>query len=118
MEINDYNLTNDAKFLIASMYKEYLDRRMTGIEKRQARSFDSVAEINSKIMPQWNEADVLDTCFELRDKGLITGSPANMTLAYINMTTDSVAALEVSFKDRLDKVIDFISKIKNAIPFV
>ncbi|UWF32579.1 hypothetical protein [Lactiplantibacillus plantarum] len=63
MEINDYNLTNDAKFLIASMYKEYLDRRMTGIEKRQARSFDSVAEINSKIMPQWNEADVLDTCF-------------------------------------------------------
>ncbi|KZU97570.1 hypothetical protein A1D15_0349 [Lactiplantibacillus plantarum] len=41
-----------------------------------------------------------------------------MTLAYINMTTDSVAALEVSFKDRLDKVIDFISKIKNAIPFV
>ena len=105
MEINDYNLTNDAKFLIASMYKEYLDRRMAGMEKRQARSFDGVAEINSKIMPQWNEADVLDTCLELRDKGLITGSPANMTLVYINMTTDSVAALEVSFKDKLDKVI-------------
>lgn len=118
MKIKDYNLTNDAQFLIASMYKDYLDKRKSGTDKRLARRFNTVDDIHDSIMPQWSTEDVLDTCFELRTKKLIIGSPANNTLVMISLTTDAVAALEISFMDKTESVIDFISKIKNAIPFI
>lgn len=118
MTIDDFNLTNDAKYLIGSMYKVYIDKRKDNVNKQDARQFSGIKELKGNLMPEWTEEDILDTCWELKRKDLITGMAASNTLYRIAITTDAVSALEVSFMDRADKVIDYISKIKNSIPFL
>lgn len=112
------DLTNDSKFLLSSMYKIYLERRKSKMDKKDARFFGNIHDINNKIMNEWTEADILDTCFELRSKGYINAIAGNNNLARISITTDSIARLEVTFKDRLDSVIDYAAKIKGLIPFI
>lgn len=59
-------LTNDAKFLLSSMYAEYLNRRKEEISKEEARNFQDIDSIKNDIMTEWSEKDILDTCFELK----------------------------------------------------
>ncbi|MFT8823669.1 hypothetical protein, partial [Liquorilactobacillus satsumensis] len=79
--------------------------------------FGSIENIK-KIMPEWSEEDVLDTCFELKRKKMIDGLPGNNSLSFISLTTDAVSLLEVSFKDKVDSVLDYATKIKSLIPFI
>lgn len=112
------NLTNDAKFLISSMYATYIKRRKEKISKEESRNFQSIDYIKENIMPEWTYDDILDTCFELRRHGYISATSGSNTLYLIGITTDAIAELEVSFKDKLDTVLDYAGKIKNLIPFI
>lgn len=117
MKIDDYNLTNDAKFLLSSMYKEYLERRQNNTDKSKARLFNNIENIQ-EIMTEWSHGDVLDTCSELRRKKLINAIQASDTLLNISLTTDAISLLEVSFKDKIDNVLEYATKIKSLIPFI
>lgn len=110
-------LTNDAKFLLSSMYAEYLKRRKAQTSKSQARNFQNIDYIKQSIMPEWSIDDILDTCFELRRYGYIDGLLASDTFYTLHLTTQAIAELEVDFKDRLENVLEFAAKIKSAIPF-
>ena len=46
------NLTNDAKFLLTSMYAEYLTRRKDEISKEQARNFQNINYLKNNIMSE------------------------------------------------------------------
>lgn len=111
-------LTNDAKFLLSSMYKIYIERRKNNVDKKDARLFGNIHTIKNDIMPEWSEADILDTCGELKRKGYINAISGNNSYARIELTTDAIALLEVTFKDKVDTVLDYLSKIKSAIPFI
>ncbi|KGR72985.1 hypothetical protein ACVRWQ_00390 [Streptococcus phocae subsp. salmonis] len=111
-------LTNDAKFLISSMYALYIKRRKEKISKVEARNFQSIDYIKDNIMPEGSYDDILDICFELRRHDYISATPGDDTLYLVSITTDAIAELEVSFKDRLDAVLDYVGKIKNLIPFI
>ena len=113
------NLTNDAKYLLISMYARYLERRKDENSKKEARNFQGIDFIKENIMPEWSEEDILDTCFELKRHGYLAG---NNTLYSICLTTEAVAALELKFKEptlkeRIESVLDFAAKIKSVIPF-
>ena len=115
-------LTNDAKYLLSSMYAQYLDRRKDKVSKEQARNFQDIDFIKENIMPEWSKEDVLDTCFELQRHKYISAVAGNDTLFFICLTTEAVAALELKFKEpthkeRIENVLDFAAKIKAAIPF-
>lgn len=112
------NLTNDAKFLLSSMYAKYIKNRETGMSKSQARNFQSCDYIKQTIMPEWSKDDVLDTCLELKRHGYVDGMLASNTFYTLHLTTEAVAEMEVDFKDKVDKVLDFAAKIKSAIPFL
>ena len=73
------NLTNDAKFLLTSMYAEYLTRRKDEISKEQARNFQNINYLKNNIMSEWSEEDILDTCYELDKYGYIIGTKADNT---------------------------------------
>lgn len=116
------NLTNDAKYLLISMYAKYLERRKDEISKKEARNFQGIGFIKENIMPEWSEEDILDTCFELKRHGYLSGLAGNNTLYRISLTTEAVAALELKFKEptlkeRIESVLDFAAKIKSVIPF-
>lgn len=112
------NLTNDAKFLLSSMYKIYVERRKNSELKRNATNFISVENIHETIMPEWHEEDVKSTCFELKKHGLISGTNASNSIVFIHLTTEAIAIMENQFKDKIDTVLDYANKIKGAIPFI
>ncbi|MCS8616349.1 hypothetical protein [Latilactobacillus curvatus] len=119
MTIDDFNLTNDAKFLLSKMYAQYISARNSGKSKPESRMCATdISELQESLMPEWSDEDILDTCFELRSKELIYGFAAGDTLSRISLTTDAIAVLEVSFKDKLDTVLDYATKIKGLIPFI
>ncbi|WP_449461331.1 hypothetical protein [Streptococcus suis] len=112
------NLTNDAKYLLSSMYGKYVEKRKEQTPKEQARNFQNTTYIKRYIMPEWSDEDILDTCFELKKHGYISGTIADDTFYTLYLTTEAVAKLEVDFKDNVDKVLEFAAKIKSAIPFL
>ena len=113
------NLTKDAKYLISSMYKEYLSRRKNNISKKEAVFFDSVNEIHNNLMPEWTFEDTLFTCEELKKHNLISGiGYGSEEILQINLSTEAISLLEITFKDKTESVLEFMAKIKNAIPFV
>lgn len=54
-------LTKDADKLICCIYKEYLEKRKSGIPKSQAKEFDGNFYRNVKALSKWIDADVSDT---------------------------------------------------------
>ncbi|WP_409173827.1 hypothetical protein ACKVMU_05915 [Enterococcus mundtii] len=111
-------LTNDAKYLLASMYKSYVEKRKSGSLKKDATYFGNVDDLHRNIMPEWAREDVLSTCYELRNHGLISGTPAGGTMSMINLRTEAIAIMETKFKDRIDLILDYAIKIKSLIPFI
>ncbi|WP_251844263.1 hypothetical protein [Enterococcus durans] len=116
MEILDL-LTNDAKYLLASMYKAYVEKRKTSSLKKDASHFGSVDNLHHDLMSEWPVEDVLSTCYELKKHGLISGTLASGTFFRIFITTEAIAIMESRFKDRVDSILDYASKIKGLIPF-
>jgi hypothetical protein len=117
-KLDNSKLTNDAKFLISSMYAEYIKRRREQIRKSQARNFYSIDYLKTHIMPEWSDEDILDTCFELRKHGYVEGALADNSFYTLYITTEAISELETDFKDTIDTVLEYAAKIKNAIPFL
>lgn len=111
-------LTNESKFLLSSMYKEYLQRRKDGLDRPKARNFNSEIAIHDEIMPEWSQPDVHDSVRELKNNGLIEVSSGGNVFSFITLSPKAIAQLEITFKDRIDSVLDYAAKIKNVIPFV
>ena len=114
MKIDDYNLTDDAKFLISTMYKEYLYRLKDKLPKRSDVFFGDLESIH-QLMPEWSKEDSDYTVEELIDKGLLNGIPVIGGYLDIALTADAIAMLQMSFKDKIDTVLDYATKIKDLI---
>ena len=114
MKLDDYNLTNDAKFLISSMYKEYLSCIKENLPKARAVNFGTLDNIH-KFMPKWSDEDTEYTVEELINKGLLQALPALGGYLDISLSTDAIAVMQNSFKNNVDSVLDYANKIKNLI---
>lgn len=112
------DLTNDAKFLLSSLYKEYILRRNDGVLKRQAIRFMNPEEIQKNYMSEWKIEDVEFTCSELIKNNFISGRYMSNKLDDIQLTTYAIAQLEETFSDKADSILEFMAKVKNAIPFI
>lgn len=111
-------LTNESKFLLTSMYKEYLQRRKDGVDRPKARKFNTEIAIHDEIMSEWSQSDVHDSISELSNLGLLETSPGGNAFISVTLSPKAIAQLEITFKDRIDSVLSYAAKIKNAIPFV
>lgn len=80
--LNQYTLTNDSKLLLCSLYKEYLNRRKHGINKREAIFFKNIGYIYDNIMPKWYYEDINETCRELERAYLINCCYSDDDIAY------------------------------------
>lgn len=111
-------LTNESKYLLTSMYKEYLKRRKSGMDRPHSRQFGGETMIHDEIMPEWQLLDVHDSIFELRTNKLVETTNGSDTFIIVVLSPKAIAELEITFKDHVDKVLDYAAKIKSAIPFI
>ena len=112
------DLTNDAKFLITTMYKQYVELRKDKVDKVKATNFGSEITIKDNLMPEWSISDVHETLAELYKNEFITAMFGDNQFIIVKISTKAISQLEVSFGDRLNAVIEYIAKIKSAIPFI
>lgn len=104
-------LTKDADKVICCVYKEYLERRKSGMSKSQAKEFDGNFYRNVKALSKWNSADVSDTLQELHNKQYIKKN----IIGDFSLLDDAVVYMENRFKNGLSEVMDFISSLP--LPF-
>lgn len=108
-------LTSDARYLLSQMYKEYLQNRSKGKNKRDAMAFGSEFEIHDNLMPEWSQADTRETINELSRGNLLDVRFGNGKALYVYLSTNAIVLMEHKFKDQLKDVIDYATKIKSLI---
>lgn len=100
-------LTKDADKLACSMYKSYLEKRKSGMNKVNSRHFEPGEIRTYRLCSNWSVSDIKSTVAEL--------SRADLGTMYYNggfMANDKfIIYMENRFKSGLLEVVDFISKL-------
>ncbi|GKT03426.1 hypothetical protein [Furfurilactobacillus entadae] len=116
--MNDDELTNDEKYYLSVLYKEYLTRINAGTNKKEAKFFDNVVTLNASLFPEWSRKEISEIIDELKDAGFATCEHymnyAGMA-SEIKITSKAVAYGEQKFKRNLNSVINGIATIKKLI---
>ena len=100
-------LTKDADKVICYIYKEYLERRKSGMSKSEAKRFKM--DFYQNI---WRDDDVSDTLRELHSKEFIKREISGS----FSLLDSAITYMENRFKKGLSEVMDFISSLPS-IPF-
>ncbi len=108
------NLTKDADKLICLIYKEFLKRRENGLAKRQAKDFGDPKDWPRSFSEEFSIDDISDTLSELKRTGFIR--------LYINdgfrLEDTGVIYMEQRFPNGVSQVLEWLGKMKSAIPFI
>lgn len=99
-------LTRDADKLLCAIYKSYLEKRKSGMDKIKSRYFEIVEIQNFKICSSWSLSDIKATVAEISRSGL--GDMYYNGSFYAN--DQFIIYMENRFKNGLNDVIDTISK--------
>lgn len=102
-------LTKDSEKLICLIYKDYLEKRKSGLSKSKANSFGSSHDIHEKLCPNWIFEDVDDTCRELSRCGLLDCFWADNIAYRVTLSDSGIIYMENRFKNGLLGVIEFIT---------
>lgn len=100
-------LTKDADKMICCIYKTFLQRRKSGISKSSAKQFSDDYFQSDKQLSSWLPDDLDDTLLEIGRAGLV----AVYLGGNFDLTDSGIIYMENRFKNGLNEVIDFISKL-------
>lgn len=110
----DSALTKDAEKMLAQIYKTYLERRKSGVQKREAKNFTVLENWPPEYEGGWLSTDANETMNELQRIGFIKkGFDRKFVLC-----DEAIIYMEGRFKRGLSDVADFLSKLLSALPFL
>lgn len=116
--MSDVKLTKESDFLICLMYKTYLDNRNKRVPKAIAKRIGSSKNIHETLLPEWLWEDVDETCLELSRANLLKCFSADDCVLASHLTDDGIIYMENRFKNNTNSVLEYLAKIKSAIPFI
>ena len=102
-------ITNDAKKLLLSMYKEYQRRRKDGMQRSSSMSFGSGKTVQELLLPDESPEDVDDYLWELSRAGYVVTKNADNTVWHCALTTEAIQKIEKLPADTIKSVAEFIS---------
>ena len=106
------HLSNDAKIMLFTLYKEYLDRRNHGFSKSFSKNFQSANFIHQNLFPDLLLEDVEDTLRELGRNNFLNNFYADNTIYYCTLSDDAIVAMEALPAEIFKSVKKFISTFK------
>lgn len=111
--MSNIQLSKDADYLICLIYKHYLELRDNGISKSEAKKINSLEDIHY-LVPDWSLDDIHETCLELSNKNLLSKKKPYIDekYAHFSVSDDGIIYMENRFSDKINKIIDYISKLK------
>ena len=110
--MSDIKLSKDNDFLICTLYKNFLEKVKDGCSKSEARWLGSSDEIQENLLINWSKDDVATACWELHSKGLLECSPGDDIAYTTYLTDDGIIYMENRKLNTINKIIDYISKLK------
>lgn len=99
-------LSKDADKLVCSIYKAYLTKRKSGINKVASRNFEFPEIQSLKICSSWSADDIKSTVAEISRAGFGTMYYSGGFIANDHF----IIYMENRFKNGFSEVTDFISK--------
>ncbi|MDR2656421.1 MAG: hypothetical protein LBB86_01180 [Oscillospiraceae bacterium] len=115
--MSDKVLTKDSDALICVLYKAYLERRKGGTDKDEAKFFGDAPQIHETYMPKWSFDRVNEACFELKHAGYLDAFCGDNMVCCAFISDLGILYMENRFSNDVSGVLDFLAKIKGAIPF-
>lgn len=103
-------LSKNAHMLLVQMYKVYLESIEAGKSRQAAKHMGGSKEIRDRIMPNADEATVVDLCYELKRAGYLAYQPGDDVIYLASLTGEAIAYLENRFKNGFLEVLDVVSK--------
>ena len=107
-------LTNDAKYLLCTLYKHYKEQRSRQIDKSSAKYIGDCTRIQKDLIPEWLLEDVDETCRELSRAGFVESSYADDMATNVSLSDKAIIYMENRFKNGIKELIEFMLKLKGA----
>lgn len=114
--MDDYEkLTNDAKYLLSSMYKLYLERIDNGDSKKSANHFGSSYDIKNALLPNEDVDNVDIYAKELSDKGFLITTYGSNIIWTSKLSTEAIAFMQHKFGNNIKSIAKGIFEISKLI---
>lgn len=110
----EIHLTKEADKLICLIYKDYLNRRESGMSKSSAKSYAERSDWPESLTEGFSDDDVRDTLRELKNNGLTR----NYLYGGFALTDQGIVYMEQRFPDGVAQILDWLGKIKGIVPFI
>lgn len=111
----EIRLTDEADYLLCTLYDAYLMRRKNGESAFDARIFGDSESIQSDYIPQWPTDDIDDAARELSRKSLVNCLFADDTIATLAIEREGISLMEHRFSDKRDRLIQRIATLRALI---
>lgn len=108
------SLTKDADKLICLIYREFLLRREQGVAKRQAKDFAEPRKWPASFQANFCSDDLPEILTELKHAGLVK----RYIYGGFQLEDAGIIYMEQRFPNGISEVLDWLGKIKSAIPFL
>lgn len=107
-------LTKDADKMLCEIYETYLRRRSDGMPKAAAADFSDESKLPEIHKADWLSQDGKMALRELKQAGFVS----MFIYGGFSLEVSAIVYMENRFKNGLSDVLDFLGKIRSAIPFV
>jgi len=95
-----------------------MDKRKSGEAKYDAKFMGSSELIHKTLMSEWKYEDVDETCRELTRAEYVECLFADDVAQEVVLTDKAIVYMENRFINGLTDVLEYMAKIKAAIPFL
>jgi hypothetical protein len=109
-------LTKESDALISLIYKEFLNKRESGLSRAKSKHFGGSPNIQRDIAPKWSFEDVDELCRELDRAGLLNVQYADNIAYKVHLSDEGIVYMENRFKDGLLDVLNYLKDIRNFLP--
>lgn len=104
--------TKESEYILASMYKEFLDRYNQGVPRGKAKIFGHQDEIY-KLVPEIWEEDLPELLSELKRNDLIISSNGSNLHYRVTLSDQGIIYMESKVGTDIKKLIKLISHLKS-----
>ncbi|MGK0551938.1 hypothetical protein ACSFB8_07600 [Enterococcus faecalis] len=101
-------LTEESKFVLETLYKEYLDKINNGISKSEAKKMNSGQAIHDDFFSYMLYDDLVDSCRELDQQEFLNIMWGSNKPFRVFLTNKAIVEMENKFSNDMKKVLDSI----------
>lgn len=105
------DITKDARRIMLTLYKVYMDKRDSGMTRSDASYFGDSKSLQKEQFPLDPIDDISDFCWELKTKGYIFCSPGDDLANNITILPETIILMENRFPNGMKQVAEALKAV-------